>query len=184
MLTKAHNQEDAAPGQLAGGYEAARHRVDVAYRRMRDIATTPHAPAQAREAARELTAALGAATDIANRALHAAAHTKPASARRRHADRSVPAAVRPWSAELVRLAEIGVWLRRTTLDDTGVHLPMTVRVPNYAAKGPDIAGMGFGNQAAASPGGPHIGIDFAATIDAAAPTIEADGVAAPRAGAR
>ena len=185
MRTKAHNGQGVALEELAHGYAAARHRVDVAHLRMRGIAGTPHAPAQAREAAGELTAALDAATEIANRALRAAAAcTKPAPSRRRHADRSVPVAVRPWSAELVRLAEIGVWLRRTTLDDIGVRLPMTVRVPDYAATGPHIAGMDFGNQPAASPGGPHIGIDFAAAIDTVAPSPAVAGAAATAASGR
>ena len=83
-----------------------------------------------------------------------------------------------------RLAEIGVWLRRTTLDDIGVRLPMTVRVPDYAATGPHIAGMDFGNQPAASPGGPHIGIDFAAAIDTVAPSPAAAGAAATAASGR
>ncbi len=150
-------------------YETLRARVDAAHSQMRDLVAISHVPAQARAAATELTAALRAATDLASRNLQAAAlAVQPPRHRlgRRKADRSVPPAVRPWSAELVRLAEIGVWLRRTTLDDPGVHLPMTVRVANYAAKGPHIAGLDFGNQAAESAGEPRIGIDLAATLDA------------------
>ncbi|HVV77078.1 MAG TPA: hypothetical protein VHC43_13690 [Mycobacteriales bacterium] len=164
-----HDQARLARCDLASGYETKRDRVDAAHQRMRAITAVPHRPAQAREAARELTDALRVATDAASRALQAAARAEPSPRHHlRHvrADRSVPAAVRPWSAELVRLAEIGVWLRRTTLDDDGVQLPKTVRVANYAAKGPHIAGLDFGNQAAEPPGGPRIGIDLAATSDA------------------
>lgn len=171
--TQVYEQGNTALSELAREHEAARARVDEAHHRMLVIAAVPHPPLQARGAARELTTALSVATDIVVRALHAAALGTPTSSpgrlRRRRADRSVPAAVRPWSAELVRLAEIGVWLRRTTLDDTGVSLPMTVRVADYAAKGPHIAGLDFGNQAAPRPGGPRIGIDLAAAIDAASP---------------
>jgi hypothetical protein len=178
MARKAHDETQPALAELARGYEAARSHVDVAHLRMRGIAASAHAPAQAREAARELTTALSGATEIATQALHAAARIGPAPAHRRHADRAVPMAVRPWAAELVRLAEIGVWLRRTTLDDDGVHLPRTVRVSDYAAKGPHIAGIDFGNQPAASPDGPRIGIDFALAIDSTAPARAATAAAA------
>lgn len=167
--TRNHDQARLALADLASGYQAERSRVDAAHERLRAVTAVPHPPAQAREAARELTIALRDATDAASRALQAAALAEPRPRRhlrRRKADRSVPATVRPWSVELVRLAEIGVWLRRTALDDTGVQLPKTVRVANYAAIGPHIAGLDFGNQAADPPGGPRIGIDLAATIDA------------------
>jgi hypothetical protein len=155
---------------LATSYATERRRVDRAYRRMRDISTTPHSPAPAREAARELSLALRDATRVATRARLAAACTTaqpfpPGHARHPKADRSVPPAVRPWSAELRRLTDIRVWLRRTTLDDKGVRLPNAVRVANYAAKGPHIAGLDFGNQAASRPGGPLIGINLRETVD-------------------
>lgn len=175
-VTGNHDKVRLALTDLAG-YEAERSRVDAAYRRMRAVTAVPHPPAQAREAVWELTEALRAATDAATRALQAAALTVAPPRhhmRRRKTNRSVPAAVRPWSAELVRLADIGVWLRRTTLDDTGVQLPKTARVANYAAKGPHIAGLDFGNQAADPPGGPRIGIDLAATIDATNPGSPSD----------
>lgn len=162
--------------ELTRGYGAERSRVDAAYRRMRAITAVPHAPAQAREAARELTVALSTATATATRTLQAAALTLPPRRHlaRRQADRSVPAAVRPWSAELVRLAAIGSWLRRVTLDDTGVQLPIARQVADYAAKGPHIAGLDFGNQAVEPPGGPRIGIDLRATIDATNPANPID----------
>lgn len=180
MLTETRDDDKPrlALAELARGYDAERSRVDAAHQRMRAITAVPHPPAQAREAARELTTALRAATATVSRTVQAATLTIPPAPRhqlgRRKADRSVPPAVRPWSAELVRLAEISVWLRRVTLDDPGVHLPRTVRVANYAAKGPHIAGLDFGNQAADRPGGPRIGIDFAAVIDATTPVSSSD----------
>ena len=158
---------------LATSYATDRRRVDRAYRSMRQISARPHPPARAREAARELNAALRQATAAAARVRQAAACATARSSpqrrgRPRRADRSVPPAVRPWSAELRRLGDIGVWLRRTTLDDKGVLLPDAVRVANYAAKGPHVAGLDFGNQAAVRPGGPLVGINLMATIDGTA----------------
>lgn len=154
--------------ELRLAYNAERRTLDDAECRLRAIIAVRHAPSQARAAVRDLTAALVGATTTATRALEAAAIT--VSPPRHHpahpkADRSVPAAVRAWSAELVRLAELGAWARRTALDDTGVVLPKAVRVSNYAAKGPHIAGMDFGNQPADEPGGPRIGIDLMAAVD-------------------
>jgi hypothetical protein len=63
---------------------------------------------------------------------------------RRTAVRTVSPDVDRWSVELVRLSEIQVWLRRTTLDDLGVHIPTVVRVASRAASGPHIAGMVMG----------------------------------------
>lgn len=166
--TRAH----LLPTDLTDDFESLRAEVDSAHSRIRALIAGPHTPAQARAADQELTTALRAATDLANHSLQALALTLPQPRRRlghRKADRCVPAAVRSWSAELVRLADIGVWLRRTTLDEPGVHLPMTVRVANYAAKGPHIAGLDFGNQPAESAGGARIGIDLAAAIDATGP---------------
>jgi len=183
FTTGTHDKTGLAPQDRASGYEAERSRVDAAHQRLRAITAVPHRPAQAREAARELTIALRDATDAASRALQAATLTdRPQRQHLRHhkADRSVPAAVGAWSAELVRLAEIGVWQRRTTLDDTGVQLPQAGRVANYAAKGPHIAGLDFGNQAEEPPGGPRIGIDLAAAIDA----TSFEGPIAPDDGAR
>jgi hypothetical protein len=130
FTTGTHDKTGLAPQDRASGYEAERSRVDAAHQRLRAITAVPHRPAQAREAARELTIALRDATDAASRALQAATLTdRPQRQHLRHhkADRSVPAAVGAWSAELVQLAEIGVWLRRTALDDTGAQLPQTVR---------------------------------------------------------
>lgn len=171
MRTAAKNHGVArdALTELARSYDAQRDRVDAARRRMQAIAAVNHPPAQARAAARELTTALRDATATAARALQAASLASPPQPHghlvHHHADRSVPAPVRAWSAELVRLAETGAWLRRTVLDDIGVQLPDAVRVANYAAKGPHIAGLDFGNQAAESRRGPRIGIDLVATVD-------------------
>jgi hypothetical protein len=135
---------------------------------MRVITAMTHPPALAREAAHELSTALRDATETATRALQTASLPSPPRPHRHlvrhHADRSVPAPVRAWSAELVRLAETGVWLRRTVLDDIGVQLPDAVRVANYAAKGPHLAGLDFGNQSADQHR--RIGIDLVATVDA------------------
>ncbi len=161
---------------LAASYVSERRRVDRAHRRMREISAIRHSPARAREAARELDFALQEATGAAARARQAAACTTTQSSpqrhpRRRKADRSVPPAVRPWAAELGRLADIGIWLLRTTLDDKGVLLPDAVRVANYAAKGPHLAGLDFGNQAAEQPGGPLIGINLLAAVDGTGPGV-------------
>lgn len=126
-------------------YAVHRDRVDAAHERMRKVSADRHRPADARQAAAELTVALRDAT--------AAVHALE------------PPAVRPWSAELVRLAEIGVWLRRTTLDDLGVHIPTVVRVGSYAANGPRIAGLAFGAADSVRLREPRIGVDLQATVD-------------------
>ena len=178
MLLTNHHQRDAfALAELANRYQAERSRLDAAQRRMRQIEAVPHTPAQAREAARDLSVALRRATADATRIRQAAMPTSVRPNRRhlrRKADRGVPPAVLPWSAELRRLAEIDLWLQWVTLDDKGVHLPETARVANYAAIGPHIAGLDFGNQAADQPGRPRIGIDLMAAIDANDPGLAND----------
>ena len=156
---------------LETDYRVQRARVDTSYQRVREIVARSHRPLQVRDAARELTLALRAATATATRALQevsaATAHPSPRHRPgRRRADRRVPGDVRRWSAELVRLAEIAVWLRRTTLDEPGVHIPTTVRVASYAATGPHVPGLGFGGDVDAQSQA-RIGIDLAATIDGA-----------------
>lgn len=154
---------------LHGRFDVARARVDDAYRRVFAIEAGRHAPAAARAASYELSAALREATATAVLALQLldihAASTQRRLRPRRKANRSAPPAVTAWSAELVRLSQIDVWLCRATLDDPGVHVATTVRVANYAAKGPRIAGVDFGNQAPVDGRGPRIGIDLQAVMD-------------------
>jgi hypothetical protein len=79
--------------------------------------------------------------------------------------RSVPPDVAAWSAELMRLTQIGVWLRRTTLDDPGVHVPATVLVANYAATGPHIPGLEFEAEDDVRSREPRIGVDLQRIVD-------------------
>lgn len=155
--------------QVANGYNATRARVDDAYRRMRELDSVRHSPADARAAADELAAALRVATATVTSALRLLDRRAPIPRHRLHrrprATRSVPSDVAAWSAELVRLTRIGVWLRRTTLDDPGVHVPTTVRVVDYAARGPRIPGLGFDTRKAAQVPDPQIGVDLQAIID-------------------
>jgi hypothetical protein len=149
-------------------YEACRARLDRAHERMLAISGGPHPPADARRAAAELAAALREATSGAARLMRSATATSD---------------VAHWSSELVRLSEIGVWLRRTTLDDIGVHVPTTVRVGNYAANAPHIAGLGVGAGDLAELHQPRIGIDLPAIVDGidgdSATTAVAPAVSAP-----
>lgn len=153
-------------------YRTERRRVDDAYRRTLGDTCVPRCPAEARTAAEELSRALRAATATVSRALQAAAATPAGSARRRgrrrKATRTVPPAVRFWSNELVRLAEIDVWLRRETLDEIGVHVPGAVRVGSRAANGPHIAGLVADpdDLVAATLHQPWIGVDLQGTVDA------------------
>lgn len=132
-------------GGACEGYPAERSRVDAAFGHARAVAAAPHPPADARAAAAELTDALGHATAVLDRALRVT--------------RGRPEC----TAERVRLRELGVWLRRTTLDELGVVVPTTVRVGSYAASGPRIAGM------VAAPADPRparlIGVDLPAIVD-------------------
>jgi hypothetical protein len=150
-------------------YAAHRDRVAAATDRMRELCARRHTPAEARPAATALTVALRDATAVVVHALRLAGPPAPLRPRRRWrrptANRTAPPAVRQWSAELLRLSEIGVWLRRTTLDDPGVHVPTVVRVANYAATFPHVAGLGFGADDDTQASTPHIGVDLQATID-------------------
>lgn len=111
------------------------------------------------------------ATAITTRELQAAVPTEPPPRRRlrrRQASRALPPARGAWAAELVRLRQIGVWLRRITLDDLGTHVPTTVRVASRAATGPHIAGLEF--EPADRTAGlhePRIGVDLQAVVDGA-----------------
>ena len=157
--------------EVATGYDATRARVDNAYRRMRELDSARHAPADARAAAEELDAALRAATVTVASTLrlldsHAQA-PRHRWHRRRKATRSVPPDVAAWSTELVRLTQIGVWLRRATLENLGVHVPTTVRVANSGAIGPHIPGLGFDTDKAAHLRDARIGVDLQASVDSA-----------------
>jgi hypothetical protein len=167
--TSKTNTAGPALAGLIGAYVDERSRVDATYTRMRALAAAPHGPAEARVATQELTDAVRQATTTVARTLRL---LEPVPARRRLprrrlASRSVPVDVAGWSAELVRLTQIGVWLRRTTLDELGAHVPTAVRVGSRAANGPHIAGM------IANPDGlavqtthePRIGVDLQVILD-------------------
>ena len=138
---------EASIDALASRYEQRRLRVNRAYQQMQATAVSGHPPAVARRCSAELASALRDATATASQILGV---LRPVASsrlrRRRKAVRTVPPDVRQWSVELVRLSEIDVWLRRTTLDDLGVHVPTTVRVASRAATGPHIAGMVMGDE--------------------------------------
>lgn len=148
----------------------SRARVDAAHQRMQTLVSTRHSPADARQAAAELSAALRDATTAAVQGLRLAQSTPPPSPggwRRRPALHIDPTAVRGWSRELVRLSEIAGWLRRTTLDDPGVHVPATEQVATRAATGPRIAGLDFepADPTETPEVRPRIGLDLKDIID-------------------
>ena len=127
-----HSSRQQKPGPQVGStksvYDARRARVDKAHLRMQEISSRQHPPADARQAAAELDEALRDATVVAAEALRSAEPIESGprkGLRRRKATRAMAPLVRLWSIELLRLSEIAVWLRRTTLDDPGVHLPAT-----------------------------------------------------------
>lgn len=148
-------------------YVVRRDRVDAAYDRMWTLTAQRHSAAEMRAAAARLSEAVRVATAAVLNELKAgapAADRPRRRWRRRKVSNAPSPAERPWSAELMRLTGIEVWLRRTTLDDPGVHVPMTVRVGNYAALGPHIAGLGF-DSGDARLGEPRIGVDLQAVLD-------------------
>lgn len=166
--SRRHQEHGPQAGIVKSTYDVRRARVDTAHRRMRAITSVGHAPIDARQAAVELDAALREATSAAAEALRSAEPIEDRPRRhlrRRKATRAVAPLVRLWSIELLRLSEIAVWLRRTTLDDPGVHLPATVRVADYAAIGPHIAGVGFDNDATVGYRVPRIGVALEEVID-------------------
>ena len=125
---------------LAGEYETARTRVHTAYRKMRTLMRPNYAPPDVRAAAAELAEAVRDATAIAVRYLRRLQEEAPQTGRgRRHrkATRAVPTEFAAWSAELFRLTQISVWLRGTTLDQPGVHIPTTVKFSGDAGDGAD-----------------------------------------------
>jgi hypothetical protein len=177
MSAMRHHAADEAAARLvltevANDYDATRARVDNTYRRMRELETARHTPADARAVADELAAELRAATVTVTSTLRLLDSRAPVPRHRLHrranATRSVPPDVAAWSAELVRLTQIGAWLRRTTLDDPGVHVPATVRVASYAAIGPHIPGLGFDTDKAEHVRDRRIGVDLQAIVDSAA----------------
>jgi hypothetical protein len=155
----------AAVLQLATSHLA---RVRREHQQMQTLVRRPHSPAAAREQAHELTLALQQATQSAVTALRLIERTqgpKHGKGQRRRAARALSAAIQPWSSELMRLSEIEVWLRRTTMDDLGVAVPITVRVGSYAATGPHVPGLGFGSDDVDPAHEPRIGISLREVID-------------------
>ena len=168
-------QDDTYPGidELTTVYRQQRQRVDAAMQRMVEITAPlrPHAPAEARATASELTEELRRATTTVSRILHLLQPQPPPPRRlrrRRKASRSVPADYAAWSAELVRLTEIGEWLRFTTLDYPGIHVPATVEVVGLAATGPDVAGLTTERADLVTSGSTEtrVGVDLRAVVDA------------------
>lgn len=157
---------NAAPRAVTddSGYRMQRAYVDAAYQRMHAISLVPHAPADARNAATELTAALRQANATATRLLRQS-QLPNAPRRRRHREVAQVVAPGRWSGELVWLTDIAAWLSRIALDDLGVHIPTTVRVGNYAATGPHIPGLDFDTDDAAEECRPRIGVDLRAVVD-------------------
>jgi hypothetical protein len=170
MRRHQHHDSNSMVSTLEQDSAAHVARVEEAERRMRTIAARRHTPAEARDAARELSLTLGTATAAVVRALRVVAPA-PTPPRRwqRHANHPVTAAMQRSTAALGRLTGIGVWLRRTTLDDLGVHLPTTVRIGSRAASGPHIAGIDYepADPAAATLHQPLIGVDLPAVVDGA-----------------
>lgn len=168
-LTPAEPADRFVLAEVTEGYDATRAWVEEAHRRMRALDSARHAPADARAAADELAGALRMATLTVMSALHLLDSSAPVPRHGQHrrlkATRSVPSDVAAWEAELVRLTQIGVWLRRTTLDDPGIHVPATVRVADYAAIGPHIPGLGCATDKAVHVHDRRIGVDLQAVID-------------------
>lgn len=182
-MTRKTGVDDGTTATLADvtiRYTGERARVDTAYQRMLAITAVRHTPADARQAAADLAAAIRTATTTATEALRLVAPVAPLPPRRRlrrhrRASRGASTPVGAWSVELVRLSQIAVWLRRETLDDLGVHIPTVVRVSSLAALGPRIPGMGAepaGPVGAATVDEPRIGVDLAAIIDRIEPVSE------------
>lgn len=164
-------QDPTLATRFDSSYTEQRDRVDAAYRRMREVEFAAHPPAQARQAAEELVAALAAAAGTVAHRLEPTtqAETVPIWRRlgRRKAVRTVPRSVQAWLTEFVRLAEIGVWLRRVTADEPGVLIPTVVRVGSRAATGPHVAGLVAEPQSLidATLHEPRIGRDLQAIVD-------------------
>lgn len=143
-------------------------RVRREHQQMQTLVRRPHSPAAAREQAHELGLALREATQAAAMALRLIERTpRPTHGmgRQRHAARALSAAIQPWSSELMQLSEIEIWLRRTTMDELGVAVPITVRVGSYAATGPAIPGLDFGSNDVDPTREPRIGIALRDVID-------------------
>ena len=166
-----HSTDETATriAEVADGYRDTRARVDDAYRRMREIEAAAHVAGVARSTSYELTSTLRDASAMVISALRMLDARPPLPRHRLHgrpkATRSVPSDVQSWSAELLRLTQIDVWLRRTTLDDPGVHVPTTVRVANYAATGPHIPGLEFEPEVDERSREPRIGVDLQTIVD-------------------
>ena len=120
-----------------------RHRlleVHHAYQKVQAAITSGHDPAVTRRCSRELASALREATATASQAIAMLRVPTAASGRwRRHkVTRTVSPEIRRWSVELVRLSQIAVWLRRTTLDELGVHLAAVTPSPTWMAAPPHV----------------------------------------------
>jgi hypothetical protein len=167
MRGREHDHIDGVLSALEQDYARHRVAVDEAARTMRAIADRMNRPAGERAAAQQLTLVLRDATAAVVLALRVIDDTLPATRPRRHVSRAPVEATRPRSTELLRLTDIEVWLRRTTMD-LGVQIPTTVRVGSRAASGPHIAGVEFepGDLVAATLPEPRIGVDLAAVVDA------------------
>lgn len=143
-IRRTDNHPPVVSQALERSYAADRADVDAACRRLRAVASGPHAPAAVRAAAADLTAALQKASATATQALQTATPPERVTNRRwqrRDDGLRAPKLARPWTAELARLADIAAWLRRVTADVPGVQVPMAVQINTRAASGPHGAGF-------------------------------------------
>jgi len=169
-MRKSHTTEPDRGETAEARYAPCRARVEAAYARMRAVDAGRFTPAQQRRAAAELGDALRDAREFVTDALRSV-ETEPAPRRfrlgRRQASRAVPPLTGKWAAELVRLGEIDVWLRRWTMDRLGVNVVSTVRVGSRAATGPHVAGLISEPESltAATLNQPRIGVDLRAIVD-------------------
>jgi hypothetical protein len=138
-----HRASDLKPSEasavaIAAVYQRRLLQVDHAYQKLQAALISGHEPALTRQLSVELASALREATAVASRALallqpQAAA---PGRWRRPKATRTVSADTRRWSVELVRLSRMTVWLRRTTLDELGVHVAAVTPSPRWMTTPP------------------------------------------------
>jgi hypothetical protein len=142
MRHRASEHEPSETPPVAGDavYQQRLLQVEHAYQNMLAAVASGNDPAVTRRCSGELASALREAATTASRAL--ALLRVPAAAptgRRRHkATRTVSPEIRRWSVELVRLSRIAVWLRRTTLDELGVHLAAVTSSPKWMAATPHV----------------------------------------------
>src|SRR5512135_2335044 len=160
-LAAAHSRAVVEAGPAPD--RASLREVDESLRRLQVVLAGGHRPGRAR-----------AAYGRAEHALMAAIRSRSAAATATATDGATGATavggagVDPTAQ--VRLAEVLERLRFASLDEPGVHVPTTVRVRSHAATGPHLPGMDFDphDPLDGPPGGfPGMGIDLAATVDAA-----------------